>query len=542
MYRPNEKHRKKQLFGFLNQLPRKIKDKLNNSPYYHFYEEVFCQLNEDRFAVLYSDKPSRPNIPINILVGLEILKYLYNLSDEQLFENYYLDIRYKIALGIQQMDEHFYTLRSLYNFRRRVVQYEQETGINLVEEVFNELAIGFIEKAGIQTDIIRMDSTQITSKMKALSRIDIMSRTLVKFLKSLKPDEQEKHAEAYGVYLDDRLYDEHIAAIKQADESLKRLAEEILTILKRYANTQYAQTRDYKVLERVLNDQTIIVEEQIQVKDNKAIAPDSVQTPVDEDATYRVKRGKSYHGYSANFSETANPDNTTQMITGINVDANVRSDSSFFKEDFQTLQKTTQIQTIIVDGGYANDETRRQAEQAQTEMIETAIKGRKPEKTTVDFDIDNTQGIRHCPAGKKPDETGIKNGNVWAFFPHETCQNCPLRNRCVVKEQKKRMKVHISLKRYARDQQREYSKTKEFENLKRLRSGIEGLNSALKRTGLNTIQVVGKARVKMVVGYSSIASNFKRLIKVLGKRGTIGNSHIKQQGIALAQYGKQGII
>ena len=46
----------------------------------------------------------------------------------------------------------------------------------------------------------------------------------------------------------------------------------------------------------------------------------------------------------------------------------------------------------------------------------------------------------------------------------------------------------------------------------------------------------------MVVGYSSITSNFKRLIKVLGKRGTIGNSHIKQQGLALSQYGKQGII
>ena len=43
--------------------------------------------------------------------------------------------------------------------------------------------------------------------------------------------------------------------------------------------------RKTKVLERVLNDQTIIVEEQIQVKDNKAIAQDSVQTPVNEDST-----------------------------------------------------------------------------------------------------------------------------------------------------------------------------------------------------------------------------------------------------------------
>ena len=40
-----------------------------------FAEVVFPAINEDRFSVLYSDKSfSRPNTPVNIIVGALILK------------------------------------------------------------------------------------------------------------------------------------------------------------------------------------------------------------------------------------------------------------------------------------------------------------------------------------------------------------------------------------------------------------------------------------------------------------------------------------
>jgi hypothetical protein len=80
------------------------------------------------------------------------------------------------------------------------------------------------------------------------------------------------------------------------------------------------------------------------------------------------------------------------------------------------------------------------------------------------------------------------------------------------------MKVDIELSRYARDKQRTYSKTKEFYELKRLRAGVEGTISALKRMGLNTLQVVGKIRVEMNVTYSAIAGNFKRVFRVTANR------------------------
>ena len=39
---------------------------------------------ETVFGAVYSDKPGQPPLPVRLMAGLAILKYLYNLSDEEL--------------------------------------------------------------------------------------------------------------------------------------------------------------------------------------------------------------------------------------------------------------------------------------------------------------------------------------------------------------------------------------------------------------------------------------------------------------------------
>ena len=41
-----------------------------------FADEIFPAFDEQRFAVLYSDKASRPNTPVNVTVGALIIKEL----------------------------------------------------------------------------------------------------------------------------------------------------------------------------------------------------------------------------------------------------------------------------------------------------------------------------------------------------------------------------------------------------------------------------------------------------------------------------------
>ena len=58
----------------VNELPEEQREYLNIFWAGVFYCKVFCRSDEECFAVLYSDLPSRPNFPVNVLVGLEYLK------------------------------------------------------------------------------------------------------------------------------------------------------------------------------------------------------------------------------------------------------------------------------------------------------------------------------------------------------------------------------------------------------------------------------------------------------------------------------------
>ena len=80
MFKPNQNHKQSEMFSTVAELPEKQRSMLENSWAGTFYEEVSCRIDEDAFAILYSETASRPNVPINVLVGLEVLRRLQNLN------------------------------------------------------------------------------------------------------------------------------------------------------------------------------------------------------------------------------------------------------------------------------------------------------------------------------------------------------------------------------------------------------------------------------------------------------------------------------
>ena len=46
-------------------------------------DEIFPAIDEESFSVLYSDKASRPNTPVNVIVGALIIKELFDYSDDE---------------------------------------------------------------------------------------------------------------------------------------------------------------------------------------------------------------------------------------------------------------------------------------------------------------------------------------------------------------------------------------------------------------------------------------------------------------------------
>lgn len=99
-----------------------------------FSEKIFPNICEEDFACLYSNNYSRPNTPVNVIVGALILKEALGDSDDELVQALMFDIRYQYALHTTSFEEQPLSDRTLSRFRARCLAYETETGIDLIHE------------------------------------------------------------------------------------------------------------------------------------------------------------------------------------------------------------------------------------------------------------------------------------------------------------------------------------------------------------------------------------------------------------------------
>jgi hypothetical protein len=112
MYRKNRRSIQPLLLSDVNDLPPRLLERLQRSWAATFRDEVFGRSNEDAFAVLYSEKVSRANTPVNVLAGLEILKADRQWSDEALYEHFAFDLQGRYAVGCDVFGEANFSLRT----------------------------------------------------------------------------------------------------------------------------------------------------------------------------------------------------------------------------------------------------------------------------------------------------------------------------------------------------------------------------------------------------------------------------------------------
>jgi hypothetical protein len=175
MFRKNDQHLQWPLFSSIDSLPKKHQTRLEESWAGTFYHELFCRIDEEPFANIYSDEASRPNIPVNVLVGFETLKAGYGWSDEEAYDHFCFDVQVRYALGYRDLSEGHFELRTVYNFRQRVAQHMQETDKNLIERAFEQVTDDQIAAFELKTNKLCMDSTLIASNIRQTTRLQLSS-------------------------------------------------------------------------------------------------------------------------------------------------------------------------------------------------------------------------------------------------------------------------------------------------------------------------------------------------------------------------------
>ena len=482
-----------------------------------FSVNIFPRINEDRFSVLYSgNAASRPNTPVNVIIGLLLLKELQTNTDEECMQSLIFDIRYQYALHTTSYKEQPISDRTISRFRERLYWYEKETGIDLMKEEMEALANEFVKFMKINPGMKRMDSLMIASSCKKMGRMEIIYHCVSDMVKALNATGEVGLLKGRLMrYLNPEDENDTLYRItsEQTTSKLEEIATDAFELLK-IAGEGYSELHEYKMLDRVIGEQIEETLDGIKLKPKKEISSTSLQNPSDEDATFRIKAGEKHKGYVGNVVETF--DEHGIIVTEMDYEQNINSDIDFCKTVIEEEPVHEKPMIYVTDGAFGSEETIALAKEKNITLIPTALIGKSPDPLLAEFKINEIKHeIESCPAGQKPTDNNhiAKTDTYCAHFSLSTCMKCVNRKNCGVKFQKKRAIIRITGTQINRAKYLNQMSDPEYKKIANMRNAIEGMPSVMRRKyRVDEMPVRGYLRSKCWFFLKVGASNVKRVL------------------------------
>lgn len=538
MFVPNS-HQQLSLYDSFKDLPKYLQEYLLNSWAHTFQEVIFPAIEEERFAVLYSDKGSRPNTPVNIIISSLVIKELFDLTDERLIANIHLSMEYQYALRLTSEKRPPISKNTFSNFRERVTDYYKETGTDLIQQEVESLADLIKEHLEIEGNRARIDSFMVSSSARELSRIELVYAVNAKFIKRLSKLSKDLIPEGLEVYLEESHKNDVIYRTKndETKSKLQKLLEDAKTLYDTAvkAGNEVTDTEEFMLLKRMLGEQTDhddddfddVDPENIEAKDGTELGSDILQNPSDPDATFRQKYEANI-GYTANVVEFFDGDNS--VIKSYDFKPNIYADQSFSADTLDKLTNDPAVKDnpespfkLFMDGAYYSYDLAKKAIKAGIKYMPGELIGKKPAADKMNFyenfDLDSDyENILSCANDVKPDyqEKDQDKNTFYAIFDKEKCADCRLKSECRIKSKKKHNSISFTEKDYETGKLRKTMGEKEYIKECNQRAGVEGLPSVFRRKyNVDDMPVRGEVCQKIWFGFKVAAANFKKLLKGL---------------------------
>lgn len=508
----------------LMNLTEREKNALDKSWAKIFADEIFPAIDEERFSVLYSHKASRPNTPVNVIIGALIIKELFDYSDDEIVENLMLDLHLQYALHTTSYEEQPLSDKTLSRFRKRCYDYETLHGIDLYHDCVKDLSDKIAKIMKLNGRIRRMDSMMIESNIRFLSRMELIYTCISKLVIYLTKNSPDKVSEGLIHYADPNDYNRIF--YHQRNDDMEKIIQMLLAdsdFLLEICKTDYEEIIEYQLFARCISEQTVVENEKrrLRTKEDGTMNSSALQNPSDPDATYRNKSGKLYRGYAANLEETVGKNGS--VVTDYQFDKNIHTDSHFLQDTLSTMEKSEEEIILITDGGYDGQYNIALAKEKNVKLVTTALIGKEAPDVLADFEF-NEDGTRllKCAAGHEPvSQTFTKSTRQCRVsFDRNHCAGCPYQNQCRPKIYKKIATFITSKNASNRAKSQRYMQSDEFSNLARLRNGVETIPANIRKNYHLDKLPRGKQRGKFFFGSKIAALNFRKLF---GFRKGLGN-------------------
>jgi hypothetical protein len=464
MFKKSEKNCQLDAFsnipGFLDGSANKIFD---DPTYWHnqFRNQVIMPIDETIYSVLFSKTMGAPNSSLRILIGMMILKESFGWSDSQLFEQCQFNLLVRSSLGLFNITEALPVQSTYYLLRKRIHEYELQTGENLIEKSFVSITQGQVKEFEVNGRKIRMDSKLVGSNIALFSRYEIIHHALCMFIKLLDKTLWVELPSELQVQMNELLQEEPQKTVYRStkDEIKGRLQPIGILTYKMLKLFSGQQTDTFQLLERVFNEQyKVSSEQQVELRPKEEISSSSVQSPHDPDSAYRNKGDQKVKGYSINITETCS-DTGLNLITSTIVEKANVSDTAFVEQAIEATREVTgqKVDKVFTDGAYQSPDNDKFCE--GIDMVYTGIQGPESrydlEQTTQGLMVTDTQTGEQQIAplvkkqkNSKEDHYRIKTDKGYYYFSQQAIRASQMRRKMKerpVEETRKRNNVEATI-------------------------------------------------------------------------------------------------
>jgi transposase len=430
----------------------------------------------------------RPAKEPEMMLRIQILKYLYNLSDEQLIQDLTVNMAYKWFVGLNPEDPLPET-SLLTKFRTQRLQ-----DISM-DAIITEIVRQCVEKGIIKSSNgIVIDTTHI----EANTIKKVPERIMKQLAKNIfKAKEQEEYEIPDYTQIEDHA---------EAKQVMKDYLEDLIE--------QVSKETTEEVIQAVEEAREILASDLF-------IEQKGIRSLVDKDARVGYKsKTQSFYGYKAELCQTTDG----SLITSIIVEPGNYVDGYHFKDHLEeTLQSGLTVSGVYGDKAYFRpDILNLIKEKEASAYIPVSASTYKIDEELFSYNKDSDQWF--CVMGnetvkvkaKTRERQGKKEKLLEYSFERECCRNCPLRAECLGKSTRIARQLRISINTpelYAYSQR---AKTSEFLEEYRKRAKIEPKNAELKRFhGLDRAKGYGLQSVRIQAKLTALAVNLKRIAKML---------------------------
>jgi len=472
MYRPSDPQRS--LFDARGLLPDEKRRRCEETWAGVFRDKALPILREaeDEFADLFHEELGRPNRPVELVLGVLILKELNDLTDQEALDALEYDLRWALAFERDPAEMHL-CQKTLHNFRMRLLE-KDKTKLPF-RRVTDELA----RALGVWIQQQRLDSTHILSNIAIRNRLGLFCDTIRVFLRAARRVSGEAYASLpetlRGRYAEDGSYDD--AKKKDAPRRLAVVARDVWRLVTAFEkNAGVIETPEWALLKRLFEEQCRVTDKAtppekgdddegdgsaaVEVKEAKEVGSDSLQSAHDPDATYNGKKGK---GYEVQVAETCGKPEEVRLITEVDVTPSCQSDQKATVPIVEALEKAgLKPEELVADTAYSGGENAAALAAKEVKLVAPASPLGKPDpQKTYDPPAPS------CPTEQKQAVEWLK------------CQEA----------------------------------SPEFKKRYAIRAGIESTNAELKnKHGMGKLRVRGQKRVKLAVYMKALACNLKRAL------------------------------